>query len=197
MDHWVALLYPSSPVLKACHNNLHWEALVERWVCSTKHDPTLAIWPHVLTVPLKPPALEPCWTLCCPALTQGSHPGTLPFAFLSPQTVSCSFLHILKMFPQMAVLTDTFAGHLVQICKCPAPTYTLFFFLPCFIGFPNTYHWTYCIFLCLITFASVSPGDSELLRAGIWEFPGNPVVRTWCFHCHGLGSIPGQETKIL
>ena len=119
---WVNLITESF-VLKACHNNLHWEALGERWVCSTKHDPTLAVWPHVLTVPFKPTAVGSCWTLCCPALTQASHPGTLPFAFLSPQTVSCSFLHILKMFPQMAVLTDTFAGHLVQICKCPAPTY--------------------------------------------------------------------------
>ena len=30
----------------------------------------------------------------------------------------------------------------------------------------------------------------------IWEFPGSPVVRTRCFHCHGLGSIPGRGTKI-
>ena len=29
------------------------------------------------------------------------------------------------------------------------------------------------------------------------EFPGNPVVRTGYFHWRGLGSIPGQETKIL
>ena len=29
-----------------------------------------------------------------------------------------------------------------------------------------------------------------------WEFPGSPVVRTCCFHCGGLGSIPGQGTKI-
>ena len=28
------------------------------------------------------------------------------------------------------------------------------------------------------------------------EFPGSPVVRIWCFHCCGLGSIPGQGTKI-
>ena len=27
-----------------------------------------------------------------------------------------------------------------------------------------------------------------------WEFPGCPVVRTWWFHCHGLGSIPGRGT---
>ena len=29
------------------------------------------------------------------------------------------------------------------------------------------------------------------------EFPGRPVVRTQCFHCHGPGSIPGQGNKIL
>ena len=28
------------------------------------------------------------------------------------------------------------------------------------------------------------------------EFPGSPVVRTRCFHCRGLGSIPGWGTKI-
>ena len=31
----------------------------------------------------------------------------------------------------------------------------------------------------------------------IRELPGGPVVRTWCFHCWGPGSIPGQGTKIL
>ena len=31
-------------------------------------------------------------------------------------------------------------------------------------------------------------------RAG--EFPGGPVVRTWCSHCWGPGSIPGLGTKI-
>ena len=29
------------------------------------------------------------------------------------------------------------------------------------------------------------------------KFPGGPVVRTWCFHCHGLASITGEGTKIL
>ena len=29
-----------------------------------------------------------------------------------------------------------------------------------------------------------------------WEFPGSSVDRTQRFHCHGLGSIPGQGTKI-
>ena len=30
-----------------------------------------------------------------------------------------------------------------------------------------------------------------------WDFPGSPVVRTRCFHCRGLFSIPGGRTKIL
>ena len=25
-----------------------------------------------------------------------------------------------------------------------------------------------------------------------WEFPDGLVVRIWHFHCHGLGSIPGN-----
>ena len=29
------------------------------------------------------------------------------------------------------------------------------------------------------------------------EFPGSPVVRIQGFHCGGLGSILGQETKVL
>ena len=28
------------------------------------------------------------------------------------------------------------------------------------------------------------------------EFPGGPVVRTSQSHCHGMGSSPGQGTKI-
>ena len=28
------------------------------------------------------------------------------------------------------------------------------------------------------------------------QFSGGPVVRTRCFHCHGLGSFPGQGTEI-
>ena len=28
------------------------------------------------------------------------------------------------------------------------------------------------------------------------ELPEGPVVRTWCFHCRGPGSSPGQGTKI-
>ena len=29
-----------------------------------------------------------------------------------------------------------------------------------------------------------------------WEFPVSSLVRTLCFHCRGLGPIPGQETEI-
>ena len=28
------------------------------------------------------------------------------------------------------------------------------------------------------------------------EFPDVPVLRTRCFHCRGLGSIPGWGTRI-
>ena len=30
-----------------------------------------------------------------------------------------------------------------------------------------------------------------------WDLPGGPVVKTPCFHCRGIGSVPGQGTKIL
>ena len=30
-----------------------------------------------------------------------------------------------------------------------------------------------------------------------WTFPGGLVVRTLCFHCQDVGSIPGLGTKIL
>ena len=29
-----------------------------------------------------------------------------------------------------------------------------------------------------------------------WKLPGSPMVRTLHFHCKGVGSIPGQGTKI-
>ena len=41
---------------------------------------------------------------------------------------------------------------------------------------------------------------NELFFGQNWnfrEFPGSPVVKTWHFHCQGLGLIPGQGTKIL
>ena len=41
--------------------------------------------------------------------------------------------------------------------------------------------------------------ESEELEAYLKtkrEFPDSPVVRTWHFHCWGLGSIPGWATKI-
>ena len=38
---------------------------------------------------------------------------------------------------------------------------------------------------------------TERLHFHFQEFPGGLVVRTWCFHCCGLGSVPGLGTKIL
>ena len=32
-----------------------------------------------------------------------------------------------------------------------------------------------------------------LLKSGRREFPGSPVVRTWCFHCQGPGIQMGRE----
>ena len=29
-----------------------------------------------------------------------------------------------------------------------------------------------------------------------WEFPGGRVVRTWCFHHCGLGSVPGLGSEM-
>ena len=38
---------------------------------------------------------------------------------------------------------------------------------------------------------------SAIIKNKVLGFPGGPVVRTQCFHCGGLGSIPGWGTKIL
>ena len=35
-----------------------------------------------------------------------------------------------------------------------------------------------------------------LKKTPSWKIPGGTVVRTQSFYCHGLGSIPGQGTKI-
>ena len=32
---------------------------------------------------------------------------------------------------------------------------------------------------------------------GYGEFPGGLEIRIPGFHCHGLPSVPGQETKVL
>ena len=39
--------------------------------------------------------------------------------------------------------------------------------------------------------------SSEVLETNSWEFSGSSVVRTWCFHCRGLDSVPGWGTKVL
>ena len=43
------------------------------------------------------------------------------------------------------------------------------------------------------------PGASSFwlhLEKASWEFPGDLVVSIPGFHCHGLGSVPGQGTEI-
>ena len=37
---------------------------------------------------------------------------------------------------------------------------------------------------------------STNIKAGTREFPGGPGVRTPCFDCRGMASIPGQGIKI-
>ena len=39
--------------------------------------------------------------------------------------------------------------------------------------------------------------NSDLKSVEFKQFPSGLVVRIWHFHCHGLGSVPGQGTKIL
>ena len=34
------------------------------------------------------------------------------------------------------------------------------------------------------------------LNSRLRELPGDPVVETWHFHCHGPGSVPGQGARI-
>ena len=43
----------------------------------------------------------------------------------------------------------------------------------------------------------LSSFSAELRFYSDGEFPGSPVVRTRCFYCPGLGSIPDRGTKIL
>ena len=37
----------------------------------------------------------------------------------------------------------------------------------------------------------------DVTEDSLRDFPGRPAVRTRCFHCHGLGSVPSRGTKIL
>ena len=37
---------------------------------------------------------------------------------------------------------------------------------------------------------------TSLKKRDPWEFPGDLVVRTQCFHCRCLASIPDRETKM-
>ena len=44
------------------------------------------------------------------------------------------------------------------------------------------------------TFALRQPSGAPFTLLG--RLPGGLVIRTWCFHCHGLSSISAQGTKI-
>ena len=71
----------------------------------------------------------------------------------------------------------------------------------------NFYHLCMKISKTKTTFLSHSSGGQSSSRVAItrikdsmvWEFLSGPIVRTLCFHWtgDGMGSIPGQETKIL
>ena len=39
--------------------------------------------------------------------------------------------------------------------------------------------------------------SSEVPETKSWDFSGSSVVRTRCFHCWGLDSVPGWGTKVL
>ena len=51
----------------------------------------------------------------------------------------------------------------------------------------------FCFFKILLSILLKRKNNQDLQFR---EFPGSPVVRTQHFHCHGPGSIPGQETQI-
>ena len=40
------------------------------------------------------------------------------------------------------------------------------------------------------------PREIKTFKSSCGEFPGSPVVRTPCFHCWGLDSVPDQGTEI-
>ena len=44
-------------------------------------------------------------------------------------------------------------------------------------------------------FCAKTKSKADQALKEIPKFPGDPVVRTQCFHCQGPGSIPGQGTK--
>ena len=62
-------------------------------------------------------------------------------------------------------------------------------------GLQKTIKYSY-VAQCLRT-QRVKMHDNNNTKAKRGEFPGGPVVRIQCFYCCGLGSIPGQGTKIL
>ena len=52
--------------------------------------------------------------------------------------------------------------------------------------------WNY-LFCCLLIYEPVL--YTRILASG--DFPGNPVVKTPCFPCRGVGLFPGWRTKIM
>ena len=49
---------------------------------------------------------------------------------------------------------------------------------------------------CVHVSPILNPPPSSFLKVHLGEFPGNPMVKTPCFHYQGPCSIPGQRTKI-
>ena len=45
---------------------------------------------------------------------------------------------------------------------------------------------------CLYPFPS-----KYYLKRYSWEFPCSPVVRTWCFHCHGPSGVPPSPKEVF
>ena len=45
-------------------------------------------------------------------------------------------------------------------------------------------------------FSTTNTCGKTIKKSKRWEFPGDPVVKTWHLQRHGLDSIPGQGTKI-
>ena len=52
-----------------------------------------------------------------------------------------------------------------------------------------------CSFLTTLFWWNVS--SRNFLKRDTWGIPGRPVVRSRCFHYHGLGSTLGEGTNVL
>ena len=58
------------------------------------------------------------------------------------------------------------------------------------------YHWQYLLTICYVPGTVVKETVVQKRENVSWEFPGGPVVRTWCSHCQALSSILDWGTKI-